>query len=161
MNPLPCRCCSGLQQFSSWTENKPQTPRGWEKVLIIIPTQTWLTPGRTSPEPAGPSRDEGWERGAAAGGSRPLPSGRRLRPCSAGLRAGRRPGRGRCLRGCGRRKGAEQGCRRPLPAGLPAPPLRACRTSPRPSPTRTLHSHYVHHAREMNGVSVTRGMQRM
>lgn len=49
----------GLQPSKSRTENKSKRHKGWEKVLITIPTQTWLTPGRSSPRPRGCPRPRG------------------------------------------------------------------------------------------------------
>lgn len=93
---LPCGHAvahGGLQPLKSRTENKCKRHKGRQKVLITIPTQTWLTPGRTSPLPPGCPRLRGARdasgaarhRGAAPSG----PVGRRPRSAATMQRRAR------------------------------------------------------------------------
>lgn len=79
----------GLQPSKSGTENKSKRHKGWEKVLITIPTQTWLTPGRSSPRPRVCPRPRGARRGRRGAGGTGRP--RRATPTLRSNNAARPP----------------------------------------------------------------------
>lgn len=139
---LPCGHVvvhGGLQPSKSCTENKSKRHKGWQKVLITIPTQTWLTPGRSSPRPRDAPAFAGREPrvarrceaprappGAAHAPQQQCSARARPSPCGASARGtwwGWRP------------RAAPRGTRlpqRPARPALPEPGLvRAPSTSPR------------------------------
>lgn len=113
---LPCGCAvahRGLQPGKSRPENKSKRRKGWEKILITIPTQTWLTPGCTSPRPcAGRGMRDAGGGGGAGGGTCAGP--RRATPTLGDNNAA--PGRPR------RRRGSPPPLSLPLPPSLLPPP---------------------------------------
>lgn len=178
---LPCGYAvvhGGLQPSKSCTENKSKRHKGWEKVLITIPTQTWLTrhrpaaaPGRGGCRRLRGARDAG---GAARGGTvRPRRATPTLRsnnavpgpgPSSAAPLPAAHGGHGRRSRWYPAPLGSRLSPLSPSPGSSArrgaSPRCSRDGDSPRPRSSRstryTCISDFLRNTREMNEISSTR-----